>query len=239
MTHASPARPCCRRTGRSSPCLLHGREGPFALRPDASSTCICAVSRSDSPGALPPRVDVRSCRSLAEPRHAHLCCEFPGVRGRRGERKHRESLPSQSSPSSMCSAPMELCFSLSASSWARTTQPAIPPCASLVLSSCADDRSSTAWPPRPLHDGLGPLGPLGLRIRAQLLRMQAVRAARETGPHGDAHAVANASGRGRARGSVVADEPNRDSNVACPKRLLQSPQAAFFTTARYRRRARG
>jgi hypothetical protein len=50
----------------------------------------------------------------------------------------------------------------------------------------------------------------GLRIRAQLLRMQAVRAARETGPHGDSRAVANASGRGRARGSVVADEPQSD-----------------------------
>jgi hypothetical protein len=28
----------------------------------------------------------------------------------------------------------------------------------------------------------------------------------------------------------VAEEPNHDSNAACPKRLLQSPQAASFTT---------
>jgi transposase len=52
--------------------------------------------------------------------------------------------PRKADPSRMCSAPMELYFSLSVSSWARTTQPAIPPCACLVLSSCADDRSSTA-----------------------------------------------------------------------------------------------
>lgn len=45
-----------------------------------------------------------------------------------------------------CAAASSLATSAgaSASSWARTTQPAIPPCASRVLSSCADDRSSIA-----------------------------------------------------------------------------------------------
>ena len=47
--------------------------------------------------ALSPRVDVRSCRSLAERRHAHLCLRVSSG-SRTSRRKHRESLLSQSRP---------------------------------------------------------------------------------------------------------------------------------------------
>jgi hypothetical protein len=59
----------------------------------------------------------------------------------------------------------------------------------------------------------------GLRIRAQLLRMQAVRVARETGPHGDAHAVANASWTETSAGRVA---------LSCPHLLQFGERSVHF-----------